>query len=298
MCAKTKALGRGLGAIFELENVKTPEKKTVSMMEEIPLMGIRPNPAQPREVFDEEALNELADSIRALGVIQPITVRLENDGKYTIISGERRWRAAQLADLESIPAYIREADDQNLHEMALVENLQRKDLNAMEVAIGLQRLIDEFDLTQDMLSARVGKKRSTIANYMRLLNLPVEVQSAIRDEYIAMGHAKAIASAPEELQLNLLKRTVRNAMSVRQVEKLAKQMAEELNKPKEEKKEEEEYPESYGELVMQLEAFFSQDISIKRDRSGGGQITINFTDDEEIDGFITKFKAANKEQKK
>lgn len=293
MSAKTKALGRGLGAIFELENVKAPEKKTVSMMEEILLTNIKPNPAQPRELFEEEALNELADSIRSLGVIQPITVRLEANGTHTIISGERRWRAAQLADLDTIPAYIRDADDQNLHEMALVENLQRKDLNAMEVAMGLQRLIDEFELTQDMLSARVGKKRSTIANYMRLLNLPVEVQSAIREEYIAMGHAKAIAGAPEEVQVGLLKRTIRNSLSVRQVEALAREMSEAAEKPAEEekKKVEEKLPKSYGQLMNHLERFFTKDVSIRRDKKGGGKIVIDFADDKEIEQFIEKFKA-------
>ena len=293
MSAKTKALGRGLGAIFELENVKAPEKKTVSMMEEISLKDIKPNPAQPRELFEEEALNELADSIRSLGVIQPITVRLEADGSHTIISGERRWRAAQLANLETIPAYIRDADDQNLHEMALVENLQRKDLNAMAVAMGLQRLIDEFELTQDMLSARVGKKRSTIANYMRLLNLPVEVQSAIREEYIAMGHAKAIAGAPEEVQVNLLKRTIRNNLSVRQVETLVREMIKAAEEPAEEEKKavEKALPKSYGQLMNHLERFFTKDVSIKRNKKGGGKIVIDFADDKEIEQFIEKFKA-------
>lgn len=295
MSAKTKALGRGLGAIFELENVQTPEKKTVSMMEEIPLVQITPNPGQPRALFDEEDLNELADSIRSLGVIQPITVRKDRDKKYTIISGERRWRAAQLANLDTIPAYIREVDDQNLHEMALVENIQRKDLNAMEVAMGMQRLIDEFDLTQDMLSARVGKRRSTIANYLRMLNLPVEVQSAIREEYIAMGHAKAIAGAPDKLQLEILKRTVRNSLSVRQVEELVKKMVADKEKPKEEVKEE-KLPKSYGELTMYMERFFSQDVSIKRGKQGGGRITIDFNDDKEIESFIEKFKSTSKEQ--
>ena len=153
-----------------------------------------------RQEFDEEALEELADSIRTLGVIQPITVKRTDDGRYLIISGERRWRAARKAGLESLPAYIREVDDENLHAMALVENIQREDLNAIEIALGMQRLIDECNLTQEALSEKVGKKRSTVSNYMRLLKLPNEVQLALKEGLISMGHAKAIAGAPEELQ--------------------------------------------------------------------------------------------------
>lgn len=290
MNVKTKGLGRGLGAIFELENVEVPQKQTVSFMEEIDVAMISPNPKQPRSHFDEDALEELADSIRALGVIQPVTVRRNGDGRYTIISGERRWRASRLAGLAVIPAYVREADDQSLHEMALVENIQRQDLNAMEVALSLQRLIDECNLTQDLLSSRVGKKRSTIANYMRLLRLPLEVQSAVREEYITMGHAKAIAGAPEERQLPLLKRTIKKNLSVRQVEELVKKMADET---RDHKAEEEEYPESYGRLVEHLEKFFSQDISIKKGKKGGGRIVIEFADDRDIDAFIGKFNRIN-----
>ena len=167
-------------------------------MAEISVSAIFPNPTQPRTEFDEEALEELADSIRTLGVIQPITVKRTDDGRYLIISGERRWRAARKAGLESLPAYIREVDDENLHAMALVENIQREDLNAIEIALGMQRLIDECNLTQEALSEKVGKKRSTVSNYMRLLKLPNEVQLALKEGLISMGHAKAIAGAPEE----------------------------------------------------------------------------------------------------
>ena len=179
-----KGLGRGLDAIFGTDAVDA-KLKPMSQMTEIDIAEIIPNPTQPRTQFDEEALDELADSIRQLGIIQPITVKKSGDGKYIIISGERRWRAAQRADLKSLPAYVREVDDENLHAMALVENIQRQDLNAIEIALGMQRLIEECNLTQDALSEKVGKKRSTVSNYMRLLKLPDEVQLALKPDYSA-----------------------------------------------------------------------------------------------------------------
>ncbi len=286
MNAKKQGLGRGLGAIFELENLNAPEKSTVSSMEEIAISAIVPNPKQPRSHFDEDALEELADSIRALGVIQPVTVKKDKGGKYVIISGERRWRASQLAGLATIPAYIREVDDQNLHEMALVENIQRQDLNAIEVAISMQRLLDECNLTQDTLSSRIGKKRSTIANYMRLLKLPVEVQAAVKDEYISMGHAKAIASAPQELQVGVLKKVLKKNLSVRQTEEFVKSLSDKKAKPV---IADEEFPESYGKLVELLEQYFTQDIAIKKGKKGGGKIVIEFADDRDIENFIGRF---------
>lgn len=286
MNAKKQGLGRGLGAIFELENLNAPEKSTVSSMEEIAISAIIPNPKQPRSHFDEDALEELADSIRALGVIQPVTVKKDKGGKYVIISGERRWRASQLAGLATIPAYIREVDDQNLHEMALVENIQRQDLNAIEVAISMQRLLDECNLTQDTLSSRIGKKRSTIANYMRLLKLPVEVQAAVKDEYISMGHAKAIASAPQELQVGVLKKVLKKNLSVRQTEEFVKSLSDKKAKPV---IADEEFPESYGKLVELLEQYFTQDIAIKKGKKGGGKIVIEFADDRDIENFIGRF---------
>jgi len=286
---KTTKLGRGLGAILDTESMTTlPEqpRQTVSLMEEIAIDLISPSPKQPRTTFDEDALEELADSIRALGVIQPITVNRAEGGRYIIISGERRLRASRRAGLESIPAYVREVDNQALHEMALVENIQRQDLNAIDVALSLQRLIDECNLTQEMLSSRVGKKRSTIANYMRLLDLPLEVQGAVRDELISMGHAKAIASAPEDQQVEMLKKIVKKGLSVRQAEELAKQEGQ--SRPGSQFADE-EFPESYTRLVEQLERFFSQDIAIKRNTKGGGRIVIDFGSDADIDGFLRKF---------
>jgi ParB family chromosome partitioning protein len=285
---KNKGLGRGLDAIFGLDGANIDVKSTpMNSMREIELSKIIPNPTQPRATFDDEAMAELVDSIRTLGVIQPITVKRNTDNEYVIISGERRWRASKAAGLEVVPAYIREVDDANLHAMALVENIQRQDLNAIEIALGLQRLVDECGLTQDSLAEKVGKKRSTVANYMRLLRLPSEVQLALKEGLISMGHAKAIAGVPDEKQLALLKRCLKKALSVRQTEDMARLMCEEPKaKPAEE---EQEYPESYSRLVEQFEKLFSQNISIKRSKTGGGRITIDFASDADIEQFVTRF---------
>lgn len=283
-----KGLGRGLDAIFGADAIDLDAKlKPMSRMAEIDIADITPNPSQPRTQFDEEALDELADSIRQLGVIQPVTVRKSDNGKYIIISGERRWRAAQRADLKTLPAYIREVDDETLYAMALVENIQRQDLNAIEIALGYQRLIDECHLTQDALSEKVGKKRSSISNYLRLLKLPDEVQLALKEGLISMGHAKAIASAPADQQIRLLKKCIKKALSVRQVEETARLLSEQPAQAT--SIEEEEYPESYSRLVEQLEPYFSQNISIKRAKNGGGRIVIEFADDTDIDRFIERF---------
>lgn len=284
---KQKGLGRGLDAIFGSDALDA-KLKPMTEMAEIDIADIIPNPTQPRTQFDEEALDELADSIRQLGVIQPVTVKKGTDGKYILISGERRWRAAQRADLKTLPAYIREVDDQNLHAMALVENIQRQDLNAIEIALGMQRLIDECALTQDALSEKVGKKRSTVSNYMRLLKLPDEVQLALKEGLISMGHAKAIAGAPEEQQLRILKKCVKKGLSVRQLEELVRNLNEQTEKTAQ-SAEDEEYPESYSRLVEQLEKFFSQEISIKRAKNGGGKIVIGFSNDKDIETFIERF---------
>lgn len=284
---KQKGLGRGLNAIFGSDNIEV-KTKPMEEMAEIRLSEIIPNPTQPRTEFDEDALEELAESIRQLGLIQPITVKREGE-KYIIISGERRWRASERAGLEVLPAYIREVDDTTLHAMALVENIQREDLNAIEISLGMQRLIEECGLTQESLAERLGKKRSTVANYLRLLNLPDEVQFAIKGGLISMGHAKAIASAESKAkQLSLLKRCIKNNLSVRQLEELVRLASEKRNKVAAPTIDE-EYPESYSRLVEYLEKFFSQDISIKRTKSGGGKIVIDFSSDADIEKFISKF---------
>ncbi len=280
---KQKGLGRGLDAIFGTDNVSV-KAKPMNHMAEIAISEIIPNPTQPRTKFDDEALEELASSIRQLGVIQPITVKRDGS-RYIIISGERRWRASQIVGLETLPAYIREADDENLHAMALVENIQRQDLNAIEIALGMQRLIEECGLTQEAMAEKVGKKRSTVSNYMRLLNLPDEVQLALKEGLITMGHAKAIAGIDAERQVWALKRCLKKALSVRQAEELARKLAEQGDV---EPAAEEEYPESYSRLVERLEPYFSDNISIKRGKNGGGKIVIGFSSDEDIESFIKR----------
>ena len=283
---KQKGLGRGLDAIFG-GNIEI-KAKPMEEMTEIKLSDIIPNPTQPRTEFDEEALEELAESIRQLGLIQPITVKREGE-KYIIISGERRWRASEKAGLEQVPAYIREVDDTTLHAMALVENIQREDLNAIEISLGMQRLVDECGLTQEALAERLGKKRSTVANYLRLLNLPEEVQYALKGGIISMGHAKALVAVESKAkQLSLLKRCIKSNLSVRQLEDLVRLSSEKKQKATTPIADE-EYPESYSRLVEYLEKFFSQDIAIKRGKNGGGKIIIDFASDADIDKFIKKF---------
>lgn len=282
---KKRGLGRGLDAIFGTTN-PTQQSKPMAEMAEVAISDIEPNPLQPRRDFDEESLSELSASISQLGVIQPITLKRRDDGKYIIISGERRWRASQMAGLETLPAYIREVEDEDLHAMALVENIQRQDLNAIEIALGMQRLIEECGLTQEAMAAKVGKKRSTVSNYMRLLSMPSEVQLALKEGIISMGHAKAIATLDKEIQLKALKRCVKKGLSVRQAEQLARKLSEGASVVS--ASEDEEYPESYSRLVDELERVLSENISIKRSKSGASRIIIECANDGEVDALITK----------
>ena len=313
MKPKNTGLGKGLGAIFEIEELNIPKQTAASRRDntvaEIELSRIVPNPGQPRTLFDEEALEELAQSISRLGVIQPITVkRIENakdgDPEYMIISGERRFRASQIAGLDTIPAYVREANDQTLLEMALVENIQREDLGAIEVALSLQRLIDECSLTQEILAERVGKKRSTIANYIRLLKLPAQVQSALGSDMITMGHARALLSLPDERrQLSMLAKVIKGHLSVRQTEQAVQQA---LAAPARRKQAEEakEYPEYYSRLVERLEPLVGSRINIKRkataakngDTVVSGRITIDFESDEQVREILGRLEKLDKKR--
>lgn len=281
---KHTGLGRGLSAILEAQNY-SEEIEAANRLEELSVESIVPNPKQPRTSFDDNALEELADSIATLGLIQPITVRKEENGKYVIISGERRWRATKLAGLKTIAAYIREADDKELHEMALVENIQRQDLNAMEIAISLQRLIDECGVTQENVAQRVGKKRSTVANYLRLMQMRPDVQAALKENLITMGHAKAIASAPEDAQSALVKKVIKKELSVRATEQLAKKLWEPATKASEES---EEFPEFYTRAVEQLSRLLGEDIKIKRSADGSGKIVIGFASDQDIRSLVER----------
>lgn len=313
MKPKNTGLGKGLGAIFEIEELNIPKQTAASRRDntvaEIELSRIVPNPGQPRTLFDEEALEELAQSISRLGVIQPITVkRIENakddEPEYMIISGERRFRASQMAGLDTIPAYVREANDQTLLEMALVENIQREDLGAIEVALSLQRLIDECSLTQEILAERVGKKRSTIANYIRLLKLPAQVQSALGSDMITMGHARALLSLPnDKQQLAMLAKVIKGHMSVRQTEQAVQQA---LAAPARRKQAEDakEYPEYYSRLVERLEPLVGSRISIKRksvaakngDTVVSGRITIDFESDEQVREILGRLEKLDKKR--
>jgi ParB family chromosome partitioning protein len=282
---KKRGLGRGLDAIF---GTTTPTQQTKPMAEmlEVAISAIDPNPLQPRTMFDDEALKELSTSIAQLGVIQPITLKRSGADRYIIISGERRWRAAQMAGLDTLPAYIREVDDEDLHAMALVENIQRENLNAIEIALGMKRLVEECGLTQEAMAEKVGKKRSTVSNYMRLLSMPSEVQLALKEGLIAMGHAKAIGALELDLQLKALKRCIKKGLSVRQAEELARKLTETSNTKS--SNDDDEYPESYSRLVVELERLLTDNISIKRTKSGSSKITIECANDGEVEQLLSK----------
>lgn len=288
---KRSALGRGLGALItDAAEDPKPRTEAVAAIQELRLEDIYPNPYQPRTEFDEEALNELAVSIKSIGIVQPITVRVVDGGKYEIIAGERRFRASKLAGLETIPAYIRKTEDESLLELALIENIQREDLNAIEVAISYQRLLDECKLTQDALSERVGKKRTTISNYLRLLKLPAQIQLAIRDKKISMGHARAIINIEDpDTQFMIFEQILKYDFSVRKVEEIVRELA----NPKPEVKEEEpEKPKKkneigdYIELQQHLSRRFETKVELKRNADGKGKIVIAFKSDAELEKII------------
>ncbi len=280
---KKEALGKGLGALIEDANDDRPRGASIN---EIEIEKIEVNPFQPRKNFDEVTLRELTASIREIGIIQPITVRLINGDRYQLITGERRFKAAVQAGLERIPAYIRQANDQNMLEMALVENIQRDDLDSIEVAISYQRLIEECNLTQENLSDRVGKKRSTIANYLRLLKLPAEIQLGIRDRLISMGHARTIVNIPDpNLQLEVYENIIKEDLSVRKVEDLVRRLSRAGNKTDKTANEKPgEIP--YDALQNQLSDVFKTDVAFKRNNKGIGKIVIPFKTDADLERII------------
>jgi len=290
--AKKQALGRGLGALMEDANTdrvfqrNSPEEN----IGEIKLNDVEINPFQPRKKFSEEALEELANSIKELGIIQPITVRELENNKYQLITGERRLRAAQLAGLDSIPAFIRTVNDQGMLEMALVENIQREDLNAIEIAISYQRLIEECNLTQENLSDRVGKKRTTVTNYLRLLKLPAEIQLGLREKLISMGHARTIINIDNpKTQLTLYNKIVDEKLSVRQVEDIVRNLEEQPEKAKKTAKKIIDIPEEYVQLQNQLSNHFKANVEFKRSNKGSGKIIIPFKSDEELERILGIF---------
>jgi ParB family chromosome partitioning protein len=287
--AKKNVLGKGLGALINTESFEHTKDIPVSVENyEIEIDKLTAKPDQPRTSFDEKTLNELADSIKIHGIIQPLTLRETAYGEYQIISGERRFRAAKLAGLTTVPAYIRTANDQEMLEMALIENIQREDLDAIEIALTYKRLIDECQLTQDALSDRVGKGRSTVTNYMRLLSLEDEIQQSIKSGQISMGHARSLLGLDAEIRKKLAKRIVDEGLSVRQIEEITQKLTENKDtKHKSNKLHSEELPEKFGVLLELLDSKFNNKIQFKRNRNGeGGSIVINYSSDEEIESFI------------
>lgn len=290
--SKKKGLGRGLSALLadvetDITTGTNPESTTrvLGSVTSLPLDHIEVNPFQPRSVFDEESLLELVQSIKEHGIIQPVTVRKIGYDKFQLISGERRFRASHIAGLTEIPAYIRVANDQAMLEMALVENIQRKNLDAIEIAISYQRLMTECNLTQEALSERVGKKRATISNYLRLLNLPPEIQLGIRENKISMGHARGLlAFNTESEMINAYHKIISEELSVRQVEQLAK------NKKTKAKKPAQSFPLSFElqKIKSELTDHFGTKVDLKRDKNGKGKIQISFQSEDELQRIIDK----------
>ena len=286
------ALGRGLGAL--LENAKTdittksvenaPVVGTIAM---IPINQIEANPFQPRTDFEEMALQELVDSIKEHGIIQPVTVRKLGFDKYQLISGERRFRSSQIVGLKEIPAYVRIANDQAMLEMALVENIQRQDLNPIEVALSYKRLIDECDLTQEQLADKIAKQRSTITNFLRLLKLPVEIQLGLRDKTISMGHARALITIEDkDLQLALFAKTIEENLSVRDIEELAKYGKVHTKVKAKLKKQKAPLSLSDKKIQEKLEVLFNNKVVFNRNQSGAGNVTLKFRNEEELQHLL------------
>ena len=278
--------GEGLGALLKSAPQQGSQNPAIN---DIDLSLIDVNPFQPRTEFDEEALNELAESIKQLGIITPVTLRKMDNGRYQIISGERRCRASKMAGLKAIPAYIRTADDQAMLELALVENIQREDLDPIEIAISLQRLIDECNLTQESLGDRVGKKRSTVTNFLRLLKLPDEIKLGLRKRLITMGHAKALLSIDDANdQKYLFERIMSEGLSVREVEEIASEMKE-GNPDKKKQKKTKKKDNTYAELESKLNSFFESKVKFNRTDKGNGKIVIAFKDDQDLERIISLF---------
>ena len=301
MSKQQRGLGKGLGALLggdtDLGQIRKPvgyvNKEVVSKDQpqqgsadilRIPVDMIEPNPFQPRMTFDQEALEELAESIRALGLIQPITVRRKSDGRYQIISGERRFRACRLAGLDMIPAYIRDTNDQGMLEMAIVENIQRQDLDPIEVAMSYQRLIEECSLTQEQMAVRVGKKRASVTNYLRLLKLPAKIQHDLKVGLLSVGHAKVLLGIDDiMLQEYLCDLVIKDELSVRQLEDKIRKMTQKKEKPVDEGQ---DLPDEYFKVLELVGKYFENNISLKRSSTGKGSMTIHFNSDEEVRKFL------------
>ncbi len=287
--AKTNALGRGLDALISTESVSTQGSSTIN---EVAIDMIEPNPNQPRREFDPVALEELAHSIQQIGIVQPITLRQVDDNRFQIIAGERRWRASQLAGLKAIPAYIRTIKDENVMEMALVENIQREDLNAIEIALAYEHLLEKSGMTQEKVAERVGKSRAAIANYLRLLKLPAQVQMALQKKEIDMGHARALLSLDSpSLQLKLFREIQKNGYSVRKVEELCQKLnsGEDITTAKKSICAGKRLPEEFGMLKERLSSFFETKVQMSCNDQGKGRISIPFSSEEDLLRIMTIF---------
>lgn len=290
---KKNALGRGLGALIDGVEKEILEKK-VEANQDIAVDSIDANPFQPRTTFDEQSLTELAASIKKLGIVQPLTVREAGGGRYQLIAGERRLRAARLAGLSHVPAFIRTADDQAMLELALVENIQREDLDAVEVAISFQRLIEECKLTQEQLSERVGKQRSTVANYLRLLKLPAEIQLGIRNKQLTMGHARTLINIDDpKRQINVYYKIVDGDLSVRQAEELVRELQAEKIKDPDKVERKKKLNHDFAQLTEHLNRIFSAKVNFRINELGKGKIVIPFENPEEMERILGLFDKLN-----
>ncbi|MBP6527062.1 MAG: ParB/RepB/Spo0J family partition protein [Prevotella sp.] len=286
---KFNALGRGLDALISTEAVRTQGSSTIN---EIAINQIEANSNQPRREFDDDALHELAVSIREIGIIQPITLRQITENKFQIIAGERRWRASQLAGLKAIPAYIRTIKDENVMEMALVENIQREDLNAVEIALAYEHLLEGSGMTQEKISERVGKSRTAITNYLRLLKLPAQVQMALQKKEIDMGHARALLAIDSpSLQIKLFKEILKNGYSVRKVEELVQALknGEDIESSKKKIIARSQLPEEFNELKTRLASFLNTKVQMTCSQKGKGKISIPFANEEELERIMNVF---------
>ena len=286
---KYNALGRGLDALISTEGVRPQGSSTIN---EIPISQIEANPNQPRREFDSEALQELATSIREIGIIQPITLRQIDDNRFQIIAGERRWRASQIAGLTAIPAYIRTISDESIMEMALVENIQREDLNAIEIALAYQHLLENDGMTQEKVSERVGKSRAAIANYLRLLRLPAQIQLSLQKKEIDMGHARALLSIDSpSLQIKLYKEIMKNNYSVRKVEEMVSLLknGEEISSGTKKIVAKQQLPEEFNVLKDRLSDFLNTKVQFTCNPKGKGKISIPFNSEEDLERILTLF---------
>ncbi len=288
---KRNALGRGLDSLISISEIRTDGSSAIS---EIEIDKIEPNPEQPRRNFDEESLQELAISIRELGIVQPLSLRSMADGRYQIIAGERRWRAASLAGLATVPAYVRTASDSEVTEMALIENIQREDLNAIEVALAFKKLIETYNLTQERLSERLGKKRATIANHLRLLKLPAEIQLGLRDHKLDMGHARALLGVDNpKQQLKVYNQILKEGLSVRRVEEIVKDINDgrgnEVASAPVKNSKKGSSSKGYEFFAKELSNYFPTPVKFSRKDDGCGTITLSFKNDDELQQLVKLF---------